>query len=301
MLKNIKILLVLLSLLISDTSSALIDVKEFKLLCNFANEEKINNFAQKLAKTDTSDFQLWIASFDAIYPSPLIYATHKNNIPIIKLLINACIKRDINFWEITDSDGKSLLSIAAGEQYIDVIKLLLKYKHPVYMDEANITSALHQAAMKPNTEICNLIIEQNSKLIHCKDIHLRTPINYLIDKSLEHYVLDLLERFPVHKKMIPLDINGRSYLHHAVINYMYDVVNYLLEKGFDYNQKDYSGVTPLGLSKYQQDETILRILEAEDKNRKQKYCCCFRNILLRSHSNDIIFSSLKQNYKFIDN
>jgi ankyrin repeat protein len=301
MLKNIKILLVLLTLLISGTSSALIDAKEFKLLCNFSNEEKINNFTQKLAQTNASDFQLWISSFDSIYPSPLIYATHKNNIPVIRLLINACIKRDINFWEFTDIDGKSLLSVAASEQYVDVVRLLLQQKHPVYMDKANTTSALHQAAMKPNIEICNLIIEQNSQLIHCKDINLMTPINYLINNNLEDYVLDLLEKFPIHKKMIPLDINGRSYLHHAVINYMYDVVHYLLEKGFDYNQKDYLGVTPLGLSRYQQDETIAQILEAEDKNRKQKLCCCFRSILLRSHSNDIIFSSSKQNYNFIKN
>jgi ankyrin repeat protein len=298
-LNTIKILLVLFTLLTTSLSSALIATKEFKLLCNYSDKNKINNLTQELAQINADNFYSWISNFDNIYTSPLIYAVYKNNIPIIKLLIDTCLKHRITYWEFLTHTGMSILSVAAREQHVEAVTLLLKYNHPVSMDKANNTSALHQAAIKDNIVICRLIIAKDSNLIHCKDIRQITPINYLIENNEAYYVLELLENFPANKNIIPLDMNGKSYLHHAVINFMDDVVHCLLAEGFDYNQKDYSGVTPLGLAKYQQDSTILHLLESEELARKNN-CCGLRRILSGSNNKNINFYSHKQNYKYLD-
>jgi ankyrin repeat protein len=265
-------------LLLSSLSLALIDTDEFKLLCDNPKQNEINELQYNIAQTNTNNFQTWITTYniDNIYTSPLVYAVAKNNIAIIKLLLDACLKHRINYWEFTTSTGTSMLTIAASKQYIDTIKLLLRYSHPIYMDRANKTSALHQAAIKGNIDICRMLVTTGGDLVHSKDTKHKTPINYLIENHEIDFVLELLERFPINSNIFPLDMEGRSYLHHAVLHEIPSLTSYLVAVGFDYKQKDYNGITPFGLAKYQQDDTILQLLEAEEQERKNSCCSCYK-------------------------
>jgi ankyrin repeat protein len=285
-------------LLLSSLSLALIDTKEFILLCDYPEQNKINELKHSIAQTNIDDFKEWLtnSNIDSIYTSPLAYAVVKNNLAIIKLILDACLKYRINHWELTTSTGMSMLSVAANEQYVDAIKLLLKYNHPVYMDKTNKTSALHLAASNNNITICKILIDTGGYLVHSKDSKHKTPVNYFIEHYEVDFVLELLERFPITNNIFPLDINGKSYLHHAVLYEIPNLTSYLVAVGFDYKQKDYSGVTPFGLARYQQDNTILQLLESEEQERKTS-CCNFCRILLNFNKHDISYIATKQNYK----
>jgi ankyrin repeat protein len=68
--------------------------------------------------------------FNDFFNSPLGYAVSTGNIPIIKLLIDFCIKEGIPYDNFITTSGISLLSIAVMCKHAKVVCLLLDDYQP---------------------------------------------------------------------------------------------------------------------------------------------------------------------------
>ncbi len=287
----LKIALFFFTMAMSMLSYSLPSEKEFKLICNsiyeHANSTKLQDI---LYKTSDEECINWISNFNRYYQSPIVYAVHSGNIPVIKTLLNLCVKLNLVFHLFTKLDGTSMLTIAAKENNTELIELLLENNHPVKFDVGNNVSALHIVAIQNNITAFKLILkyQKDNQLLHQPDCNGFTPINYLIENSQQNFIIELLQLFPVDKNNPPLSKDNMSYLHYAVIYEMYNVVKLLLQQGLDCNQKSLIGLTPLDLSKIYRNQNIANLLLLSlDKKKyfrfktfsfngiKHKILCCY--------------------------
>lgn len=296
----IKIFYFLSAILFTESSwSIAIDSKTFKSICTYDSGPKITMLTTALAESTPESFSLWISSFECLFASPLVYAVYVGNAVIVKLLIDQCKKNNINFNKFTSNTGQSLLSVATDTRQIDVINLLLKYGATVCMDYNNKSSPVHEAVKKENMNICRQLINKNSiYMIHIQDSKGLTPINYLINKKQENYVIELLEQQPVDIKNKPTDSKGNNYLHCAVSQGLYKLCEYLLNIGFNPQQKNFRGVTPIGISLYCRDDSIYKLIKNK-QNENSILCCTFFH-LQNDNKEDSYFSFPTPNYSYLD-
>jgi ankyrin repeat protein len=239
-------------LVVALAAYSLPDVETFTEICSLACENKASKKLSSILRAETKTARLlWLSKFNAHFNSPIVYAVFKNNIPIIKELIEICLEDEISYYKLTTNDGVSMLTLAASMNQVKVIELLLYYNHPIIMDvNYKSSSALHEAAKLGNEYICRLLTKTKAgiSLLHTKDYQHKTPVNYLIENKQERLVLILLTYAPVDADNIPLDSKGMNYLHYAVMNDLNYVVSLLLKQGdIDPWQKSFSQKTPLDL------------------------------------------------------
>jgi ankyrin repeat protein len=273
--------LIFTGLLIANACYALPNNDEFKRMCQFKDRySQIITLEKVLNETTAALFLNWMHDFNDFLNSPLAYAVSAGNIPIIKLLIDFCIKEGIPYDNFITTSGVSLLSIAVMCKHTKVVCLLLDdYQHPVTMDNLaeNKTSALHQAAINGDIYTCKLLINTGKDLIHCKDYKELTPINYLMDTANQEFIIELLDKYPVNKNNIPLDSLGQSYLHHAVKNKLCQIVEKLLDMNFDPSKKNHKGETPIYLAINQCENIALQ--QMLSKAKEQNNSCMSLNCL----------------------
>jgi ankyrin repeat protein len=276
----------------SILSYSLPSEKEFKHMCNSIYEHtNATNLQEILYKTSDEECITWISNFNRYYQSPMVYAVHSGNIPIIRILLDLCIKLNLVFHLFTKLDGTSMLTIAAKENNTELIEFLLENNHPIKFDTGNNSvSALHIVAIQNNITAFKLILkyQKDNQLLHQPDYNSFTPINYLIENSQQDFILELLQLFPIDKNNPPLSKDNMSYLHYAVIYDMYHVVKLLLQQGLNCSQKSIIGLTPLDLSKIHRNHHITNLLlSCLDKKKysrfktlslnriKYKILCCY--------------------------
>jgi ankyrin repeat protein len=281
------------------SSYSLPSEKEFKRMCNSIYEHvNAENLQDILSKTSDEECINWISTFNRYYQSPIVYAVHSGNIPIIKILLNMCIKLNLVFHLFAKLDGTSMLTIAAKENNTELIELLLKNNHPIKFDtNNNRVSALHIVAIQNNITAFKLILkyQKDNQLLHEPDYNGFTPINYLIENSQQDFILELLQLFPIDKNNPPLSKDNMSYLHYAVIYEMHNVILLLLQQGLNCNQKSIIGVTPLDLSKIYRNKNIENLLLSSLD--KKKYFC-FKTLSFNGLKYKILCCSTPKNDEY---
>jgi ankyrin repeat protein len=263
-------------LLIANICYALPSNNEFKRMCQDKNcTSKVEILENMLNKTPADFFLNWMHNFDDFLDSPLAYAVNSGHTPIIRLLIDYCIKNNIVYYKFITTSKISLLSIAVMRGHTKIVDLLVNnYQHPVIMDDTteNKTSPLHQAAIKADIYTCKLLVDAGKDLIHCKDHREFTPINYLMGTADQNFIIELLDKYPIPKNNIPLDSLGQSYLHYAVKNKLCKVVEKLLDLNFDPTKQNYAGETAIYLAIHQCENMALQRMLSKAKEQDN---CCF--------------------------
>jgi ankyrin repeat protein len=271
-----------IALLLFINAYGVISTQQFKHMC--VDEKQIKHFNDlnlMLAKATVKDKKQWIFNFDNMYNSPLVYAIDVKNLPIAKLIIEHCIRENINYNNFTMSDGTSMLTLAAKKNDYATVAFLLNYNHPVQMDYIfKLNSPLHEAAKHQNSMVFIILKEKctDTTLFHRQDNKGLTPINYLIGQQKELLAIELLQAFPVDLNHIPTDFKGMSYLHYAVYNQMHELTKTLLEQGFNPKQASDLG-TALDLAIQTNNSNIINLTKYCKKkqyiNSEQisNYCC----------------------------
>ena len=166
--------------------------------------------------------------------SPLNIAIVKNNIEIVKLLLN-CKNINVNLKTTFSNTESTPLFTAINTNNIEVLKLLLNNKKvdinlkckidgDIYPDE--IVTPLHKAIDVGNTEIVN-------ELLNCKEININLPSYYLVngtydyidgtplDRALEKGNAEIVEILLNHEK-IGITLNNDE---------IFSCIDYVIHKG----------------------------------------------------------------------
>lgn len=149
------------------------------------------------------------------------------------------------------------LDMAAQHGNLDVVRLLLKYKSPIYV-EGNIDTPAHRAR---NVEVLKEILD------HCGDLHefQKRTTSLIHWHSANRDRLKLLLRYGVNPN--ERDSDGQSCLHKSEDA---GIAKLLIEHGADVNLLNKDGATPLDVCR---DRDVIRVLEKH-------------NAKLRKHARD---------------
>jgi ankyrin repeat protein len=248
-LKKISFLIILL--VITLVSYSLPNVEEFTKMCRSTYQKEFaKELASMLYTANKTTRLIWMSKFNHQFNSPIVYAVFNKNIPIIKVMIEISLQDNISYYKLTTRDGISMLTLAASMNQVEIIKLLLNNGNQLSMDISYKTSsALHEMAKCGSIHICKLLAETKNgrHLLHAKDYKQKTPINYLMERKEEFFVLRLLNYMPLDINNVPLDSKGMNYLHYAIIYDLNFVVRKLLQQGINPYQESFSKIAPIDL------------------------------------------------------
>ncbi|XP_076086415.1 uncharacterized protein LOC143057068 [Mytilus galloprovincialis] len=216
--------------------------------------------------------------------TPLIIASFKGNISVVKLLLkNNC---NIN---LCDKENRSALFCAVRGNQIEIVKLLLDHDADFNLCDVNQRNVLHVAAMYGFTDILKLLLTYISD-IDAYDSHRQTALHFAVKKGQEDIVKELLERncnpnlcndefqSPLHTASyfgyanlvkILLEYNSNAYirdefkrtaLHRAVEKENKEVVQIFLQSNHDVNVSDYYRGPALHIAILENYEDIVDLL-----------------------------------------
>jgi len=232
-----------------------------KILFDLLRRDEFDKFKEYINKKETLDVNVRDESGNYL----VTYAVIKNNIPIVKILLEKGCRIDIK-----DQEGKTLLYLPIKYKYTDIIKLIIDYNQSsigisiIDLSDNDGNIPIHYAIYFKNIEAIDILLSANSN------------VNFL-DKNgnnslhLAVYTKDL----QICEKIIKRDINinavnliGETALHIACNLKLDNIVELLVDNNIDVNIKD---------SKTEMTALIYAI------NRNSKPIC----MLLLSHNANI--------------
>lgn len=203
-------------------------MEDDKELFEMLRNDKINEFKKLIKHKESINLNIRDNSNNYL----ITYAIIKNNIDIIKILLEKECRLDI-----IDQEGKSILYLPIKYNYNNVLKLLLEYdKHSIgvsIIDTIDIDDniPLHYAIQYKNIYATKLLLDANSNV----NYHDKTGDNAL------HMAVKTKD-YELCKMILDKDINinsinnkGESALHIACIFKLIDVVKLLINNGIDIN------------------------------------------------------------------
>jgi ankyrin repeat protein len=178
---------------------------------------------------------------------------------IVQLLIAAgadVIKRD--------SDGMSLLHIASGRGYIDLLKLLISSGADVNSTTINGNTACHFAAANGRARVLDLLVDAGAD-VNVANGHGATPCHFAINSGVGGVgVAAAIKRLVAAGASIQeIDMFGRYYCHWAAVRGSEPALLVCIAAGADLHAADRSGNTPFQLaSKLSDDFASIELLKA---------------------------------------
>lgn len=225
--------------------------------------------------------------------SPFISATCSNAIDVVKYLIE-----NKNAADLENSTYFTILNSAAYNNALDVIKYLVEDKNLIRFNSSYyVISPLHNAACNNALDVVKYLIEDkdaiklNNSHYYVSLLSLAAYNNalsvmkYLIEKTANssnvsiydivkfnflaacNNAPDIIKYLTEEKHIINLQnlYEGKIFLEVAAYNSALDVVKYLIDKGVDFNAKNYNGETFLYFSIMNNISNVVKYL-IEDKN-----------------------------------
>ncbi len=224
------------------------DIKKLIALCLLGFS--IIFITQKMYSGDP--FAWWLESivkypYDVLY-NPLFVAVHSQNLSKVEKLLKSGENPNQK-----DRYGSAPIIYAAGNENIAIIKLLLKYEaNPNIKGFHNITP-LEQAIQSGNTSVIDLLLQSGAKIIPLSEVIKHTRNAATIEK--------------LFKEGASLDVSLHEIAHVPFL------VQLLLEKGANPNERDTQGKTPLhhAASTGQIQNIALLLTAGADPNIRDKY------------------------------
>ena len=181
--------------------------------------------------------------------TPLSVAATYDSVDSAKILLEN--KANVNSSDIT---GKSILMDAVLQRAEKVIPLILAYGANVNAQDMYGRNAYHEAAEMKDVEIIHVLSEFGGNALS-RDSFGKTPFSLVANSSSSLIYLVLGNN----KKLV--DSDGNNPMHIAVsckvkADIMTDLINY----GYDINQRNSQGLTPLNYAILQKQNALAKIL-----------------------------------------
>ncbi|XP_071572548.1 uncharacterized protein [Temnothorax nylanderi] len=174
------------------------------------------------------------------------------------------------------------INIAASNGDIQVVKRLLKDGADANDKDIDGRTPLHYAVNSGRASVVNFLLENGADVIQVTNkgntpLHTATSKGYkeIVEVLLQHVSHDKLNNFI----NVKTATSGATSLHVAAKNGFLDITKSLLERGAIYNIKNNEGETPLDLSKDQNVNDLLKLVEEMFRDAKNAPACA--DLLMR--------------------
>lgn len=216
------------------------------------------------------DVVAWLISqgvdvnFDATSRPAIFYATWKEHVGIVKLLLNAGAKTAMSpeLHKILPNQ-EPLVALAAGSNDATFVDLLLDHGAPLTDASSTGRTALMAAAQEANAEMVDHLLEkgadpnaQNSKGETALMLAINYQPAYVLENLLDHGA-----------KLEAKDGNGRTALMWAAYFILNEQVHVLVNRGADINATDAQGETALTLAGDRGDTELVEYLKSKGATR----------------------------------
>ncbi|XP_062511679.1 ankyrin repeat, PH and SEC7 domain containing protein secG-like isoform X1 [Corticium candelabrum] len=157
-----------------------------------------------------------------------------------------------------------MLFKAAKRGRPEEVEKLIALKPALFVDSANGTNALHQAAKKNHTKIVKILIKQAKIPVDCKDKYGWSPLHWACWTGSSTCVQTLLDS---KANVNHVDRSGSNCAHGAALNGHSHVLRLLLATKCNFNVQRKDGWTPVHLAAYNGhlDAVKVLVIDAECK------------------------------------
>ena len=132
-----------------------------KILFDLLRRDEFDKFKEYINKKETLDVNVRDESGNYL----VTYAVIKNNIPIVKILLEKGCRIDIK-----DQEGKTLLYLPIKYKYTDIIKLIIDYNQSsigisiIDLSDNDGNIPIHYAIYFKNIEAIDILLSANSNV-----------------------------------------------------------------------------------------------------------------------------------------
>ena len=181
--------------------------------------------------------------------TPLSVAANYDSIDSAKILLEN--KANVNSSDIT---GKSILMDAVSQKSTKVIPFILAYGANVMLQDMYGRNAYHESASIKDVDIIEVLSVYGGNALS-RDSFGKTPFSLVVNDSMS------LINTVLGKDLKLIDSDGNNPLHAAIAcKAKFEVMEQLIIKGYDINQRNSQGLTPLNYAIIQKQNSLARIL-----------------------------------------
>uniref|UniRef100_A0A2N9HEC5 Potassium channel n=1 Tax=Fagus sylvatica TaxID=28930 RepID=A0A2N9HEC5_FAGSY len=178
------------------------------------------------------------------------------------LLLHQLLKRGLDPNEL-DSNGRTVLHIAAGEGSENCVNQLLEYGANPNIRDLDGNVPLWVAMLGDHEPVIKLLLDNGANL-HSGDIG-----QFACTAAEQNNLKLLKEIIRCGGDVMHCKTNGATALHIAVSEGNTEIVKFLLDQGADIDKPDFDGWTPRALAEQQGHEDIQTIFQSSREPRNQ--------------------------------
>jgi len=197
--------------------------------------------------------------------SAIHFAAKHRSLSTIKFLIKAC-QADIN---VQDASGKTPLMLVLRDAFIDkhptdTIQLFLNRNVDLMQKDIHGKNVLHYLFRNEPHEVESqqLLLERCQDLILEKDANDTTPLHFACKQHDLETIKNLFKLSNLSDISHLTNKDGKNLLHFAAENKDPELLNFLIEKGFDFRKEAVSGEMPIHRAiQYKRSDIVLKLLD----------------------------------------
>jgi len=165
-----------------------------------------------------------------------------------------------------------MLHLLISAQHLDIIKWLLTSKYLQNVDvnskDKNGWTPLHAAIMERNLDICEVLLQNEKTDVHAKSNDGNIPLHYLSRQQLEESTIPRLQQIinlMINKGVDIDDKNnmGETPLFNACFKGAKSTITFLIQKGAKINESNISGDTSVHYAVRRGDVEILSLMKSK--------------------------------------
>jgi ankyrin repeat protein len=134
-----------------------------------------------------------IDAHDDIMRTPLLWAATDGNVALVTALLNGDVGRRADI-SAQNTRGRTALHLAAADNMVDVVKVLLAHGAPVNASSDGRWTALHNAAQNGHAEVASLLVDAKAR-VNAQLSNGMTPLHWAAFNGYSE-VVDILLRNP---------------------------------------------------------------------------------------------------------
>lgn len=181
--------------------------------------------------------------------TPLAIAASSNSVDSAKILLES--NANVNSCDIT---GKSILMDAVVQKATKVIPFILAYGANVSSQDMYGRNAYHEGADIKDLEIIEVLSAYGGNALS-RDSFGKTPFSLVINENISLIQLTLGDNLKL------IDSDGNNPLHIAIsCKAKFEILEALIARGYDINQRNSKGLTPLNYAIIQKQNSLAKIL-----------------------------------------
>lgn len=181
--------------------------------------------------------------------TPLSVAANYDSIDSAKILLEN--NANVNSCDIT---GKSILMDAVSQKALKVIPFVLAYGANVTLQDMYGRNAYHEGAVVKDMDIIEVLSAYGGNALS-RDSFGKTPFSLVVNENMS--IINTV----LGKDLKLIDSDGNNPLHAAIAcKAKFEVLEQLILRGYDINQRNSQGLTPLNYAILQKQNSLARIL-----------------------------------------